>query len=80
MPDNWLASRGRVLAGLVEAVSLYGAACLSCGGLAVFASHAANALVWFSGGVHAADRPAVPLPRFGPGPAEETHPVEAVAG
>src|SRR4051812_38321141 len=50
--ENWYASRGRVMAGLVESVSLYGAVCLSFGGLAVLASYALNAnpMVWFPAG------------------------------
>jgi hypothetical protein len=52
MPENWFASRARVLAGLVESVGLYGAVCLSCGGLAVLACQVtgANPAVWFSAG------------------------------
>ena len=52
MPDNWYASRARVMTGLIESVSLYGSVCLSVGGLASLASHAvgANPLLWFTAG------------------------------
>ena len=50
MPENWIAARARVMTGLIESISLYGGVCLSCGGLAVLASHAfhANPLLWFT--------------------------------
>jgi hypothetical protein len=55
MPETWpewFGSRIRVMAGLVESIGLYGAVCLSSGGVAVFASHAmkASSTVWFAAG------------------------------
>src|SRR3954469_18819476 len=49
---EWFARRAHVMAGLVESIGLYAAVCLSCGGLAVLASHVthANPMVWFSAG------------------------------
>jgi hypothetical protein len=55
MPETlpgWLPSRFRVMAGQVESIGMYGAACVSCGGLAALLSYAAHAspMVWFSAG------------------------------